>query len=86
MGVNRFASLLVERIEFVSGINSKAVVWKPTDAPRPDPILATAAEEAVNLRSEIGFRSRSKFFSPDLVHKTEVGRADFERNEEGGVS
>jgi len=65
--------VVVERIEFVVRSKSKSVVGSLRDHHEPDR-SREAGQKSVAIRSEDRFsRSRSKFFSPDLVHKTEVG-------------
>ncbi|MFG0287892.1 MAG: GNAT family N-acetyltransferase [Rhodopirellula sp. JB044] len=67
-----FASLMLSESELLSESNSKALL-EAYGIATTRPIVASCADEAVRYAQQVGFPVAVKVFSPDIVHKTEVG-------------
>ncbi|MBB3205301.1 acetyltransferase [Rhodopirellula rubra] len=67
-----FASLMLSDSELLSESNSKALL-EAYGISTTRPIVASRVDEAIRYAEQVGFPVAVKVYSPDIVHKTEVG-------------
>ncbi|MCM2371982.1 bifunctional acetate--CoA ligase family protein/GNAT family N-acetyltransferase [Aporhodopirellula aestuarii] len=79
-----FASLMLSDSELLSESNSKALL-EAYGIATTRPIVAITVDEAVRYAEQVGFPVAVKVYSPDIVHKTEVGGVILNVSNQTGV-